>query len=152
MTNKNNIINKFKYFIGLDDLEEEYDEELDEEINKENEFAHPIIKRNLKSNKIVNIHTNSNMRLVIHEPRRYDEAPNIVEDLKKRKPTVVNLQNLDSETKRKVFDFINGAIFALEGNIQKVATDIFILAPNNVEIDSNLRDELKNKGLFPWSK
>ena len=33
--------------------------------------------------------------------------------------------------------------------IQKVNKDIFILAPSNIELDG-LRDELQNKGMFPW--
>ena len=37
----------------------------------------------------------------------------------------------------------------MEGKIQKVSKDIFLLAPKHVEIDG-LKDELKTKGIFPW--
>ncbi len=89
------------------------------------------------------------MKIIVHEPLSYEEAPAIVEDLKSRKAVVVNFEQLDINLKRQIFDFINGALYAIEGKIQKVTKDIFILAPSNVEIDG-LKDELKNSGIFPW--
>ncbi len=145
---KPSMLDKFKYFIGLDDLEEEYEEEYEPQDEKKSK----IINKNNKKNKIVNIHTNSNIKLIIYEPKNLEEATKLVDDLKNRRPIVVNLQNLDGEMKRRVFDFITGALFALEGKIQKVSKGIFILAPNNVEIDSNIKEEFKNKGIFPWLK
>lgn len=145
MTNK--FLNKVKYIIGLDDMEEQ---EIHQDINIE-DVAEP--KRSLsRQNKVLNIHTNTNIRLVVYEPLKYEEAPKIVEDLKIRKLVVINLEKMETEEKKQIFDFLNGSIYALEGNIQKVSKDIFILAPNNVEIDSKLKEELKNKGLFPWQK
>lgn len=145
---KPSMLDKFKYFIGLDDLEEEYEEEYEPQDEKKSK----IINKNNKKNKIVNIHTNSNIKLIIYEPKNLEEATKLVDDLKNRRPIVVNLQNLDGDMKRRVFDFITGALFALEGKIQKVSKGIFILAPNNVEIDSNIKEEFKNKGIFPWLK
>ena len=142
------LVNKLKYFIGIDDLEiddeyEEYDEDELEEL--------PVNTRTKKvNNKVVNIHTAGNMKLVVHEPLNYEDAPKIVDDLKMRKTVVVNLEQLESGIKRQIFDFINGGLYSLEGSIQKVTKDIFVLAPSNVEIDGNIRDELKNKGVFQW--
>ena len=89
------------------------------------------------------------MKIVVHEPLNYEEAPEIVENLKSRKVVVINFEQLDINLKRQIFDFVNGALYAMEGKIQKVTKDIFILAPNNVEIDG-LKEELKTKGIFPW--
>ncbi|MFA5577671.1 MAG: cell division protein SepF, partial [Tissierellaceae bacterium] len=80
-------------------------------------------------------------------PLNYDEAPAIIDDLKSRKAVIVNLEQLDNVIKKQIFDFISGGIYAMEGNIQKVTKDIFIFAPNNVEIDG-LKDELTSKGIF----
>ncbi|NLX62042.1 MAG: cell division protein SepF, partial [Tissierellia bacterium] len=102
------------------------------------------------NNKVVNIHTNTNMKIIVHEPLSYEEAPVIVEDLKARKVVVINFEQLDAALKRQIFDFINGGLYSLEGTIQKVTTDIFVLAPANVEINGNIKDELKNRGIFKW--
>ncbi len=143
-----NIMNKIKYFIGVQGLDDEEDEMYDDELYEDYESAVPT-KTKRMNNKVLNIHTNSSMRIVVHEPLSYDEAPGIIDDLKSRKTAIVNLEQLDMEVKKQIFDFINGGLYAMEGNIQKVAKDIFIFAPNNVEIDG-LKDELKNKGIFPW--
>ncbi|AFS78708.1 cell division protein SepF [Gottschalkia acidurici 9a] len=146
----NGILNKIKYLAGLEDFEEEI-EEVEEEVE---ELEVPVTRGMVKNNKIVNIHThtNSTIKLAIYEPKKYDEVTRIVEDLKVKKLVVLNLESTHIEIKKQVFDFVNGAIYALEGNIQKVTKDIFIVAPSNVEIDSNLKEELKSKGIFPWQK
>lgn len=138
------MINKFKYFIGLDDYEEE------EDFYEEEDLQVPVSTKTKKiNNKVVNIHTNNNIKIVVHEPTNYEEAPEIVEDLKARRIVVINFEKLDTNLQRQVFDFLNGALYAIEGKIQKVTKTIFILAPDNVEIDG-LKEELKSKGIFPW--
>lgn len=142
-----NFMNKVKYFIGVQDLEEE---EMYEDEQVYDDYDAAVTSQTRKSNnKVLNIHTNANMKIVVHEPLSYDEAPGIIDDLKSRKTVVVNLEQLDSIVKKQIFDFINGGLYAMEGNIQKVTKDIFVFAPSNVEIDG-LKDELKNRGIFPW--
>ncbi|MTI53892.1 cell division protein SepF [Geosporobacter ferrireducens] len=144
----NKFLNKVKYFMGLDDYQEDDDDFVETSVEEDEE----IIPLNSKKNKIVNIHTTTQMKVVIYEPSEFEEAPSIVDNLKNRKPVIINLETLDQELAKKIFDFLNGAVYALDGNIQKVSKGIFILAPNNVDISGNLREELRNKGLFPWQK
>ncbi|NMA48869.1 MAG: cell division protein SepF [Tissierellia bacterium] len=139
------LFNKFKYFIGIDDYEEEYTIDEDDSFDT----IEPPISSKRIGGKVVNLHTNSNMKIVVHEPLSYEEAPAIIDDLKLKKAVVVNFEQLDTTVKRQIFDFINGGLYAVEGKIQKVTRDIFILAPLNIEIDG-LKDELKNRGIFPW--
>lgn len=145
------LFSKAKRFMGFDDLDN-YEEYEDYDEYEYEELEEPVLNSNsgTKKNNIVNIHTAGNMKLVVHEPLNYEDAPQIVDDLKSRKTVVVNLEQLEPVIKRKIFDFINGGLYSLEGNIQKVTTDIFILAPKNVEIDGSMRDQIKNKGVFNW--
>lgn len=137
-------MDKFKYFIGIDEYEEEIEDIVEEDV-----VEFPTTKTKKFNNKVVNIHTNTNMKIAVHEPLSYDEAPIIIDDLKGRKAVVVNFEQLDQSIKRQIFDFISGGVYAVEGKIQKVTKDIFILAPSNIEIDG-LKDELKSRGIFPW--
>ena len=146
-----NMMDKLKYFIGIDGYEEDEDQEVYEDYYddvEEVEETKQITPRKV-GNKVVNIHTNSSMKIVVHEPLSYDEAPGIIDDLKARKTVVVNLEQLELGIKRQIFDFVNGGVYAMEGNIQKVTKDIFIFAPSSVEIDG-LKDDLKSKGIFSW--
>lgn len=142
-----NFVDKVKHFMGLDVFEDEEDDLYPEPFYDEDEGFNQVTA---KKNKVVNIHTTTQMKVVIFEPNAYDEVQNIVDNLKNRKPVIVNLETLEADVARKIFEFLNGAIYALDGSIQKVSSDIFILAPNNVEIAGNIKEELKNKGVFPW--
>lgn len=141
-------MDKVKFFMGLDEYE---DEELHED-NVEEPIRNPITTSQPIKNKIVNIHTNKQMNVVIYEPIEFEETPHIVDNLKNRKPVIVNLEKLDQELAKKIFDFVNGAVYALDGQIQKVSKGIFILAPNNIDISGNFSEEFNNKGIFPWNK
>ncbi|WP_129596383.1 cell division protein SepF [Anaerophilus nitritogenes] len=142
------IVEKVKYFMGLDDYEEEEEEVMETTIEEEDN----ITPFPTKKNRIVNIHTTTQMKVVVYEPTEFEESQSIVDNLKNRKPVVINLENLDQELAKKIFDFVNGAVYALDGNIQKVSKGIFILAPSNVDISGNINEEIKNKALFPWNK
>ncbi|MCT4621363.1 MAG: cell division protein SepF [Marinisporobacter sp.] len=141
-------VDKVKYFMGLDDYEEYEDESVETSV----EYNEPITPIQSKKNKIVNIHTTTQMKVVVYEPTDFEEAPSIVDNLKNRKPVIMNLEKLEPELAKKIFDFANGAVYALDGSIQKVSKGIFILAPSNVDISGNINEELKNTALFPWNK
>ena len=92
--------------------------------------------------------------MVVIEPKGFDECPKLVDSLKARKPIIVNLEKLESDTGRKIFDFLGGATYALNGNVQKVANNIFVFAPENVDIAADGENKPyfgKDSGEFnPW--
>lgn len=148
---------KFKKAFGFG---EDYDYDEDFEYSNEEEFetsevepitsqAKPIRTRRSETGNVLSIQTKASMVITVHEPLSYDESPKIVDDLKEKKAVVLNFEQLDLDVKREIFDFVNGALYAIEGKIQKVNKDIFILAPNNIAIDG-LKEELQNSGIFPW--
>lgn len=149
------ILSKFKNWI-VDD-EEDYDEEDYnegvEEIDSDEEIGSQFsAMTSSKASKIVNLHTTGQMKVVIVEPKKYDEVTAIADHLKQRRAVIVNLEGLldDAATRKSIFNFMHGAVYVLEGSMQKVSKAIFILAPNNVDIDANMKKELESKALFPW--
>lgn len=144
-----NLVDKFKYFIGIDDYDDYEDDVVDTADDELDISPATTTKTKKYNNKVVNIHTNNTMKITVHEPLSYEEAPEIVDALRARKAVVVNFEQLEPGTKRQIFDFVNGGLYAIDGKIQKVNKDIFILAPSNIEIDG-IKDELKNRGIFPW--
>lgn len=77
-------------------------------------------------------------KLVVIEPKSFDECPKLVDNLKAKKPVIINLEKVESDVARKIFDFLSGATYALNGNVQKVANNIFIFAPENVDVTANI--------------
>ncbi|MGI6752271.1 MAG: cell division protein SepF [Anaerovoracaceae bacterium] len=76
----------------------------------------------------------NHFKMVVIEPRGFEECPKLVDNLKDKKPVIINLEKMETDTARKIFDFLSGATYALGGNVQKVANNIFIFAPENVDV------------------
>ena len=77
-------------------------------------------------------------KLVVIEPKAFDECPALVDNLRSKKPVIINLEKMETDTARKIFDFLSGATYALNGNVQKVANNIFVFAPENVDIMASI--------------
>ncbi|MBE7037779.1 MAG: cell division protein SepF [Ruminococcaceae bacterium] len=101
-----------------------------------------------KKNKVVNIHTTTQLKVVIIQPTSYADSQEIADHLKSKKPVVVNLEKLDKEIAIKIVNFLSGAVYALDGSMQKVSNGIILLAPYNVGIMGDFGEELKMHGLF----
>jgi cell division inhibitor SepF len=93
--------------------------------------------------------------IMVIEPKGFDECASLVDSLKARKPVIVNLETIQTETARKIFDFLSGATYALGGDMQKIANNIFVFLPENVGVSTGGEAEKTNTGLFgkqgnPW--
>ena len=76
----------------------------------------------------------SQFKMVVIEPNGFEECPKLVDSLKAKKPVIINLENLETDIARKIFDFLSGATYTLNGNVQKVTNNIFVFAPENVDV------------------
>jgi len=91
-------------------------------------------------------------KIVVIEPKAFDECPKLVDSLKARKPVIINLELIENDTARKIFDFLSGATYALNGNVQKIAQNIFVFLPENVDVQASTSQEnfkYEEKG-DPW--
>lgn len=138
-------MNKMLRWIGIGDEDEEQDEFFQE---SPEEVEDPIIPSG-KRGKVVNIHATTQLKVVVIQLQDFEDARDIADHLKNKKPVVINLEKLEKDVARRVVDFLSGAVYGVDGNIQKVANGIFLIAPYNVGIMGDFKDELR-KG-FPWS-
>lgn len=145
------LISKFKDWISD---ESEYTEEIEVgEFVEEDEDEIDIkpMLQEPKVSKIRDITDFSKMKVVITEPENYEDATEIANNLKQKKVVIVNLEKIDDSTlMKKIFAFMHGVVYVLSANMQKVAKSIYILTPENVNIDSNMKKELESKTIFPW--
>lgn len=143
-------VDKFKDLVGIEDFDED-DELFEEEVvaaekpdkKKDTARVYEPRKSDHKESKVVSMQRSTSVnthpfKMVVLEPKGFEEAPALVDNLKSRKPVIVNLEKLEGDTARKIFDFLSGATYALNGNVQKVANNIFIFAPENVDINSGV--------------
>ena len=163
------LIDKMKNFFGGDDYDDEYDEYDDYEpssssrIEKEPMDYAPSTRSSVSStssrlssrrntSQVVSIHTNVQMQVCIIKPECYEDAQEICDQVKARKPVVVNLEKVEYPIAQRIMDFLSGTCYSLDGSIQRVANNIFIIAPENVDVSGDLKEELKTKGIIlPWA-
>ena len=92
-------------------------------------------------------------KVVITQPEAYEDVEEIGEYLKQRRSVIVNLESINKEDGKRILDFLSGASFALEGNIQKVSNLIYLITPVSVEIQNDVeRAQYRNKLSFSWLK
>lgn len=141
------LFNKMLNFVGLD-AEEEDINELESKNNSESFLSN----YSQKKNKVVNMPTFAQVKVVVMQPDVFDDASIICDHLKGKKPVVINLESAEKDIARRIVDFLSGSVYALDGTIQKVSNSIFIVAPHNVDVMGEFKDELRTKGVFPWAK
>ncbi len=90
------------------------------------------------------------IKVMVVEPFSFDDAQHVADYLKSRKPVVVNLESTEPEIAKRMIDFISGTTYALNGQIQKVGNNIFLCAPNNVDVAYSPREDVSDKNLLPW--
>ena len=100
------------------------------------------------SNKVVNIHTTTQLQVVLVKPKRFEEAADIADHLREKRTVVLNLEETNEKIARRLVDFLSGMAYANEGKIKKVAIKTFIITPYNVDILGDLIDELENNGMY----
>ena len=152
------LMNKVWDLFGMDSAEaEDYEDEENiyeyEEEEEEVEDRKIFGRRN--NNKIVNMpQTQSQaIKMVISQPTNFEQSDEICSFLKERKSVIVNLEYVNKDVARRIVDFISGAVYALDGYIQKVSNSIFLVAPSNYEITNEMaREEMKSKLSVSWLK
>jgi cell division inhibitor SepF len=144
-------MNKFLNFIGLEEniIEEPMDQTIDDKKdNQNNDLIEPTFQTRNKRGKVVNIHQSSYVKVVVYQALTYDDTQNIIDNLKNRKPIIVNLDSLEQDLAQRVLDFMSGAVYALDGTIQKVSKSIFVLVPSNIDIVGNIPEDFKGKSFY----
>ena len=123
-------------------------ERAQERADKEERYTErPRMKRH-DSDKVVNIHTTTQLQVVLVKPDRFDNVSEIAEHLRSKHAVVLNLEATNKDIARRLVDFLSGCAYALDGKIKKIAISTYIITPYNVDIIGDLIDELENNGLY----
>ena len=132
------IMNKVWGFLGMDPARdnEEDEEEVDnyEEKDIEEEIEEPEDRKifGRRNNKVVSMPQVQQVKMAICQPTSFE--------------------HVNKDVARRIVDVVSGAVHALDGHIQKVSNAIFLIAPFNYDITSDMvaRDEIKNKLSVSW--
>lgn len=149
------LLNRMLNLVGWEAEEADEADEIKDDVEEESYQPPRYLKTFTKKpqqNKVVNMHSGNQFKVVIMQPETFDDARDVCDHLKSKKPIVVNLENLNKETAQRVIDFLSGSVYGLDGDIQKVSSSIFLIVPSNVDIMGAFKDEFKSKAAFPWMR
>ena len=120
-------------------------------IRKEKGIGYQPTKEKEKTNVIEHPTLTPQSEVLVIEPRSFDDALEIVEELRSRRSVVLNLQYLDAEQSQRVVDFLAGATHALDGHQQRIGQGVFIFAPSNFTVTSESHEARALKDAF-WGR
>lgn len=148
------------YILGEDDVQDDYEdeeynsdyqEEYDMEDENEGESLGLFKRRN--KDKVVSIPQPQQIRMKISKPTNFDQADEIVNQLKDKNAVVLNLEYVSKDVARRIVDVVSGAVKALDGNIEKVSNSIFVIAPYNYDIINEIsKEKIESRFSTPWIK
>lgn len=132
------VMNRLMGFLGLES--EEYIEETVEEQREEQQESSAKRQATGRTNNVVPFQAREKegIRLILCEPRHYSDAQDIADNLRHRRPVVVNLHRVEKEQAKRIIDFLSGTVYALNGDIQKVGDTIFVCTPDHVDIQGTI--------------
>ena len=130
------VFDKFLDIMKLndDDYDDDFYDEEDEYFDDE-EFDEKPARRSLFGK-------GGNMEVCVVKPSSVDDSREITETLLSGRTVILNLEGMDLELAQRIIDFISGATFAINGNLQKISNYIFLVTPTNVDISGDLQDLL----------
>ncbi len=148
------LLEKVLDFVGwetnMDGEEDMYEEEIVE--NAPQKPERNVSHRKNPQGKVLNMNNNNNLKVVILSPQNILEARELCDHLKSNKPVIMNVEGIDTPLAQRMVDFLSGAVYCLDGDIQKISSGIFLATPASIEITGDLKDDMRNKGVFSWVK
>jgi len=113
----------------------------------------PTSARQMQNNKILEMHgkgTPSKAEVIIRRPANVEEASKVCDLLRADKICVVDLTGMERSMAQRIADFLGGACYALDGSVQRVSRDIFVIVSEGVRVTADVQDELEKDGyVFP---
>ncbi|MGQ9525947.1 MAG: cell division protein SepF [Armatimonadota bacterium] len=81
-------------------------------------------------------------------PRTLNDAQAAADELKQRRPVILNLEQTDREVAHRLVDFISGVTYALDGYYQRVGKNVFLFTPSHISI--SVEDEIAQEQRKPF--
>ncbi|MBC5824263.1 MAG: cell division protein SepF [Candidatus Eremiobacteraeota bacterium] len=102
------------------------DDEADDAFEREDRKASIVSFQDAKSTRRVGV--------AIFHPRRFEDVSEMVDNLRARTLVMINMIGADRVLSQRIVDFLSGAVYSLDGKMQRVAEGIYLFAPSNVSI------------------
>ena len=92
------------------------------------------------SGQVVNRSVGNKQEVVLFRPGSFNDTSKAADDLRHRKAVIVNMENVDKAMARRVVDFLSGCVYALDGDVKKIAQSAYLFCPHNMEVQGDLEN------------
>ena len=79
-------------------------------------------------------------------PTSFNDAQEMADRFVADQPVIVNLQGVDADLSRRIIDFASGLCYGLGGEMEKVANQVYLMTPTDVEVSADERRRLEQEG------
>ncbi|MCF6514859.1 cell division protein SepF [Lactobacillus sp. S2-2] len=109
-------------------------------MNEENNDSENVHSDNYNSHKIVGLNSAKKIRgtVSVFEPRIFADSKTIVNKISNGDTVIIKFKDSSNDSVNRIIDFINGAVYALNGNMKKIEDNIFLCTPQGFDIDGDL--------------
>ena len=90
------------------------------------------------SGTVLNRSVTNKQEVVLFRPGSFNDTSKAADDLRNRKAVIVNMENVDKAMARRVVDFLSGCVYALDGDVKKIAQSAYLFCPHNMDIVGDL--------------
>lgn len=87
-------------------------------------------------------------RLLLVRPDRFEVAADIADRIRERNAIVLNLENTQKDTTRRILDFLSGVTYALGGTVKRVSGNTFIITPSGMDFGGDAYEEPQTSGSY----
>jgi cell division inhibitor SepF len=84
-------------------------------------------------------------------PQTYNDARAIGLEFRQGSSVIMNLGDMDDADARRIVDFSAGLAFGMHGTIERIARNVFLLSPANVDLGATARAQLRQEDFYNQS-
>ena len=89
------------------------------------------------SGTVLNMSSNK-QEVVLFHAKAFDDAAKAANELRSKRAIILNMENVDKALTRRVVDFLSGCVYALDGQVKKIAQSTYLFCPQNMDVVGDL--------------
>ena len=94
-------------------------------------------ERSSFSGQVLNM-SSGKQEVVLFHAKAFDDAAKAADELRKKRAVILNMENVDKSLTRRVVDFLSGCVYALDGQVKKIAQSTYLFCPHSMDIVGDL--------------
>jgi cell division inhibitor SepF len=94
------------------------------------------------------VRTMSSAKVHVTNPMTFNDVEEVGDRFRNDIPVIMNLAGASETVAKRLLDFASGLIYGLDGRIERVGDRVFLLTPKGVDVSTEERRRLTERGFF----